>query len=42
MKDRLKKMCGHGVSVNQRNEDCSSYIVCDFLFLGTLVRREKT
>ena len=33
MKDRSKKMCGHGVSViNQRSEDCSLHIVCDFLF----------
>ena len=33
-KDRSKKMCGHGVSVNQRSEVCLSHIVCDFLFNG--------
>ena len=36
MKDRLKKICGHGVSVNQRFEDCSlyMYIVCGFMYYG--------
>ena len=27
--------------VNQRSEDCSLQIICD-IFIGTLVRREKT
>ena len=30
MKDRSKKMCGHGVSVNQRSDVCLLHIVCDF------------
>ena len=34
MKDRSKKMCGHGVSVNQRSEVCYLHIVCDFLLYG--------
>ena len=31
MKDCSKKMCGHGMSVNQRNEYCSFHIIWDFL-----------
>ena len=34
MKGRSKKMCGHGVSVNQKSDVCESHIVCDFLFYG--------
>ena len=34
MKDCSKKMCGHGVSVNQINVVCLLHIVCDFLFYG--------
>ena len=34
MKNCSKKMCGHGVSVKQRSEDCSSHIVSDFLICG--------
>ena len=34
MKGRSKKMCGHGVSVNQRSDVCLLHIVCDFLFYG--------
>ena len=34
MKDRSKKMCAHGVSVNQRSDVCLLHIVCDFLFYG--------
>ena len=36
MKDPSKKVCVHGVSVNQRNDDCSFYIVRDSLFLVPL------
>ena len=42
MKGRSKKMCGHGVSVNQKSDVCYLHIVCDFLSMGTLVRRKKT
>ena len=34
MKDRSKKMCGHGVSVNQRSDVCYLHFVCDFMFNG--------
>ena len=34
MKDRSKKMCGHGVSVNQRIDVCLLHNGCDFLFNG--------
>ena len=34
VKDRSKKLCGHGASVNQRSEVCFLLIVCDFLFYG--------
>ena len=42
MKGRSKKMCGYGVSVNQRSDVCLLHIVCDFCSMGTLVRRKKT
>ena len=32
MKDRSKKMCGHGVSANQRSDVCQLRSVCGFLF----------
>ena len=34
MKGRSKKMCGHGVSENQRSDVCEFDTVCDFLFYG--------
>ena len=34
MKDRSKKMCGHGVSVIQISDISLLHIVCDFLFYG--------
>ena len=32
VKGRLKKICGHGVSVNERSDVCLLHIVCVFLF----------
>ena len=34
MKGRSKKICRHGVSVNQRSDVCLLHIICDFLFYG--------
>ena len=34
MKDRSKKMFGHGMSVDQRSDVCLLQFVCDFLFYG--------
>ena len=34
MKGRSKKMCGHGMSVNQRSNVCQLHIDSDFLFNG--------
>ena len=42
MKGRSKKMCGHGVSVNQRGEVANCILFATFCFMGTLVRRKKT
>ena len=41
MKDRSKKMCGHGVSANQRSDVCLLHIVCDFLFYGYTCSKEE-
>ena len=40
MKGRSKKMCGHGVSVNQRSDVC--ILFATFCSMDTLVRRKKT
>ena len=42
MKDCSKKMCGHGVSVNQRSDVCLLHIVCDFLFYGYPCSKKDT
>ena len=34
MKGRSKKMCRHGVSVNQGSDICKLHIVCGFLLYG--------
>ena len=41
MKGRSKKMCGRGVSVNQRSDVCKLHIVCDFLFYGYPCSKKK-
>ena len=41
MNDRSKKMCGHGVSANQRSDVCYLHIVCDFLFYGYPCTKEE-
>ena len=42
MKGRSKKMCGHGVSVNQREMFANCILFETFCSMGTLVRRKKT
>ena len=41
IKDSSKKKCRHLVSVNQRFEDCSLYIVCVFLYYGFLCTKRE-
>ena len=43
MKNRSKKMCGHGVFVNQRSEDCSLHTVMfvTLFFKGILSEERK-
>ena len=42
MKGRSKKMCGHGVSVNQKAMFANCILFATFCSMGTLVRRKKT
>ena len=41
MKYRSKKICGHGVSVNQISEVANYILFATFCFMGSLVRRKK-
>ena len=42
MVDRSKKMCGRGLSVNQRSDVCQLHIVGDFLFYGYPCTKKET
>ena len=42
MKGLSKKMCGHGVSVNQSSDVYYLHIVCDLLFYGYHCSKKET
>ena len=41
MKNRSKKLFGHVMPLNQRSDDCSLHIVCDFFVLTEPLYEER-